>query len=274
MVKILTHNINGIRAILKKDNIIDNKSKKGNTYLNYIKKENPDIICWNELKICNDKYDKEFKEELLPEYSYKCFNLSCEKKGYAGVSILSKIKPISSCINLGDDSTGRYTMMEFDTFILICVYVMNSGNKLKNLDKRHEWNKLFLKKIKKLQKDYKKEIIITGDLNVINRSEDTHNYEKQRNKLAGVSDIEMDDFQNLLRETKLVDTWLGLNKDGIKYSYYTYRFNARKFNHGMRIDYFLMSKKMLKNINSIKIKDNIYGSDHLPIILELKLNIV
>lgn len=272
MVKILTHNINGIRAILKKDTIIDKKSKKDNTYLNYIKKENPDIICWNELKICTDKYNKEFKVELLPEYPYKCVNLSCERKGYAGVSIFSKIEPISSCINLGNESTGRYTMMEFDKFVLICVYVMNAGEGLKNLDKRHEWNQLFLKKIKSLQKKFKtKEIIITGDLNVINRTVDTHNYEKQRNKLAGVSDIEMEDFQNLLKETKLVDSWLELNKDKVQYSYFTYRFNARQYNKGMKIDYFLTSKKMLKNIKNIEIQDNIYGSDHLPIVLELNL---
>ena len=116
-MKILTHNINGIRAILKKDFIINNKKNKNNTYLNYIKKENPDIICWNELKISKDKYDNEFKNVLLTNYLYKCINLSCEKNGYAGVSIFSKIKPISSCINF--ESSGRYTMMEFDKFILI-----------------------------------------------------------------------------------------------------------------------------------------------------------
>lgn len=272
MVKILTHNINGIRAILKKDNIIDNISKKDNTYLNYIKKENPDIICWNELKICNDKYNKEFGE-LLPEYPYKCLNLSTEKKGYAGVSIFSKIKPILSCNNFDDNSSGRYSMMEFDKFVIICIYIMNSGDKLKNLDKRNEWDKLFLDKIKKIQKKYKnKEIIITGDFNVINRTIDTHNYDLHKNKLAGVSEVEMNNFHTLLKETKLVDVWLELNDiTNIQYSYYTYRFQARKYKKGMRIDYFLLNKKSLKKIKNIEIKNDIYGSDHLVLLLEINI---
>jgi len=271
MVKILTHNINGIRAILKKDNIIDNISKKNNTYLNYIKKENPDIICWNELKICKDKYSKEIGDKFLEEYPYKCINLSCEKKGYAGISLFSKIKPISSCIKLDDVSTGRYGMMEFDKFIIVCVYVINSGEKLKNIKAREEWNNIFLKKIKELQKKYKKEIIITGDFNAINRKIDTYNYKQQHNKISGVTDIEMNDFQKLLKETKLVDSWLELYKNKIQYSYFTYKFKSREHNRGMRIDYFLLSKKILKKIKNIDIQDNIYGSDHLVLMLELNI---
>ena len=271
MVKILTHNINGIRAILKKDNIIDNKTNKKNTYLNYIKKENPDIICFNELKICQEKYNKEFIKELLPEYQYKCFNLSCEKRGYSGVSIFSKIEPLSFCTKLEDNSTGRYTIMEFEKFILICVYVINSGEKLKNLDKRALWDKQFIKKIKQLQKDISKEIIITGDMNVINREIDTHDFKSQHNKLAGVSNIEIGGFQKLIRETKLIDAWLELKKPKVQYSYFTHRFNARQHNKGMRIDYFLMNKKLLKKIKNIEIDNNIYGSDHLPIILDIDL---
>lgn len=264
-IKILTWNINGIRSIIKKNNIINNKKSKNNTFFNYIQKEDPDIICLNELKICNDKYDK----NILSEYKYQCINLSCEKKGYAGVSIYSKIKPILSCKKF--ESSGRYSMMEFDKFILICVYVMNSGDKLKNLDKRHIWNNLFLNKIKELQKKYNKEIIITGDLNVINNSKDTYNYKQQRNKISGVSDIEMNDFQNFLKETKLLDTWYILS-DTHKFTYFTYRFKSRIYNKGMRIDYFLTSYNFLKYIKNIEIKDNIYGSDHLPIILNFNIS--
>lgn len=273
MVKILTQNINGIRAILKKENIIDNKESKNNTYLNYLQKENPDIICWNELKICKEQFNKLSNNPIFQSYPYHCINLSNDKKGYAGVSIISKIKPIKTCLDIGDNSSGRYLMMEFSDFILICVYVMNGGEKLKNLEKRNEWDKLFLDKILHIQNKYKKNIIITGDLNVINRKVDTHNYEKQRNKLAGVSDIEMNNFQILLNKTKLVDSWLNFknNKDKIKYTYFTYRFNSRKYNKGMRIDYFLLSKSLLKKIKNIEIKDNIYGSDHLPIILEIDI---
>lgn len=253
-MKILCWNINGIRAILKK-----------NIFINYIKSENPDIVCLNELKICNEKYN-ELEFNL---FEYECINLSCEKKGHSGVAIFSKIKPVTSCNILYNDLSGRYCMMEFEKYILVCVYVMNAGDHLKNLEKRQEWNKLFLLKLKNLQKKFKdKELIVCGDLNVINREVDTHNFEKQKNKIAGVSEIEMRDFQNLLLETKLVDAWLEKNKNKIQYSYFTYRFNARKYNKGMRIDYFLMSKKTLKTIKNIEIKD-ILGSDHLPIILEL-----
>lgn len=271
MVKILTHNINGIRAILRKNNIIDNKNISNNDYINFIKKENPDIICWNELKICDNAYKKEYPDGLLTDmYPYQYFNLSCEKKGYAGVSIISKIKPIEMCKTLDDNSTGRYLKLEFDKFILICVYVLNSGEKLKNLKKRDKWDKMFLKNIRNIQKNTTKEIIITGDLNVINREIDTHNYEKQKNKIAGVSDLEIDNLHNLLTTTKLKDAWLEYKNNNklVKYTYFTYRFNARCHNKGMRIDYFLLSKKIFKNINNIKICDNIYGSDHLPIILK------
>lgn len=267
MVKILTHNINGIRAILKKDNIINNKNTKNNNYINFLKKENPDIVCWNELKISETKYHKEYPDGLLTDiYPYQYFNLSMEKEGYAGVSVMSKIKPIEVCKKLDDNSTGRYLQIEFDNFILICVYVLNSGEKLKNLECRDKWDKMFVKKIKNIQKNSNKEIVITGDLNVINRTVDTHNYEKQRNKIAGVSDLEIRNFHNLLKSTKLKDLWLA-HTDDVVYTYYTYRFNARKHNKGMRIDYFLSSKKIFKNINNIKICNNIYGSDHLPIIL-------
>jgi len=270
-MKILTHNINGIRSILKKDNIVNNINKHTNTYINFIKREDPDIICFNELKISKKDYELEYIINNFEKYNYKCINFSYEKNGYAGVSIFSKIKPLSSCIDIGDTSTGRYVIMEFDKFILVCVYVMNSGQNLKNISKRNDWDKLFLKKIKEIKKKYKKELILTGDFNVINREVDTHSFTKQHNKLAGVSDIEMSNFKKLLSETKLIDSWLELNKNKVKYSYFTYRYNSRKSNNGMRIDYFLISKKLLKNVKRIEMLDNIYGSDHLPILLDIKI---
>jgi exodeoxyribonuclease-3 len=254
-MKIISWNINGLRSILNKKYLY-----------NLITDLNPDILCLGETKLNNSLY---FENNFLDYYVY--YNNSKSKKGYSGTAIYTKIKPLEiiyDCPDLNNDE-GRVITFLFSNFYLVHVYTPNSGQALQRLEYRiNEWDINFNKFIMKLKKI--KPVILCGDLNVAHKEIDLKNPLKNL-RTAGYTIEERDSFNNILNHTKLIDTYRYFNPELIKYSYWSYRFKSREKNIGWRIDYFLVSKKLLKYIIKSDILEDVKGSDHAPILLEIKI---
>ncbi len=252
-MKLISWNVNGIRAVLKKG------------FLDYVKEENPDILCLQETKAHPDQVDK-----CLEEYPYHYWN-SAVKKGYSGTAIFSKIKPATVTYGIGieeHDQEGRIITSEYEHFILINVYTPNSKEELKRLEYRQGWDKLFLAHMKKMEK--KKPVIVCGDLNVAHKEIDIAR-PKENRRNAGFTDEERYGMQQYI-DNNFIDTFREFNTEGGNYTYWNQRFNARKNNTGWRIDYFLLSKSLRAKLKDAFIRMNILGSDHCPvgILLDLK----
>ena len=255
MTSIVGFNVNGIRACLKKG------------FLDFIKSEKPDIFCLNETKI-----NEEFLKEELGEYPFKYYNFA-NKKGYSGVSIFSKIKPINVKYGLFEfdlevaDTEGRVITIEFEKYYLISVYTPNSKNDLSRLDYRQNiWDKNFLKFLNHLKQ--KKEVIVCGDLNVAPNEIDLY-HPKTNRRSAGFTDEERSGFQNYLKNG-FVDSFRYLYPNKIQYTWWSYFMRARDRNVGWRIDHFLVSDNLKSKIQDSIILDKVLGSDHCPIKLILK----
>lgn len=249
----MSWNVNGIRAILKKD------------FVENITSVNPDILCLQETKAHPDQVDK-----MLHDFEYHYWN-TAEKKGYSGTAIFSKVKPISVTygMNLPEhDTEGRIITAEFENFYLITVYTPNSKRELLRLSYRQEWDRLFLEYMKEL--DAKKPVIVCGDLNVAHTEIDlTH--PKTNRRSAGFTDEERAGFDNIVAGG-FVDTFRHFYPEKIQYTWWSYMFNARAKNIGWRIDYFVVSKRFTEKLKDARILDQIMGSDHCPVFLELKNN--
>ncbi len=270
-MKILSWNIVSFRSFIKKDNIIGDKKSKNNIFENFLSKNNFDIVCLQELKLNNNSAD--IFLDFMPSYEYTYLNIPHIKKGYSGVGIMSKIKPVKVSDKLlnsdsENESEGRYMKVEYKEFYLINVYFPNAGEKLKRLKYKDNFNKIFLKKIIKLKS--KKEVIIIGDFNAIQSPIDTYNFKLHHNKLSGVTDLEMG-FLNELIDNGFKNMFREMYPNKIQYSYFSYRWPGRKHNLGLLIDYVLTTNKISKKIKSIKYLDNIYGSDHLCLVVELDI---
>ncbi len=253
-MRIISWNVNGIRAILKKD------FQQSLEALNY------DIVCLQETKA----QDEEVKKALSVFPDLHLYINSAEKKGYSGTAILSKEKPLAVSYGMGKenhDNEGRILCAEYESFFLINVYVPNSGQKLDRLPYRKKWDADFLSYLK--EKEKSKPVIVCGDLNVAHRAIDLKNDKSNYNKTAGYTQIEIDGMDNFLNNG-LVDTFRALYPDEILYSYWSYRFKARERNTGWRIDYFLVSESLFKKVKDSKILKDYLGSDHCPIVLDLK----
>lgn len=253
-MKILSWNVNGIRAAIKKG------------FLSFLDKEDPDILCLQETKINKKSMPKEIESVRTRYFDYWSF---AEKSGYSGTAILTKIKPIDVKYGIGIDkfdSEGRSVTLEFKDFFLISVYFPNSQRELARLDFKMEFDEEFLKYINKLRKS--KPIIFAGDLNVAHNEIDLKN-PKANEKNAGFYIDERKWFDRLL-ENGYVDTFRIFNKEPENYTWWTYRFKAREKNIGWRIDYFIASKEISKRIKDSFILKDIYGSDHCPIGIILK----
>ena len=195
---------------------------------------------------------------------------SAVKKGYSGVAILSKNEPIKVTTGIGvdeHDQEGRVIACEFEDFIMVNVYVPNSGSGLKRLDYRQEWDQAFAKYLKKLRK--KKPIVVTGDFNVAHQAIDLARPKPNYNKTSGYTQAEIDGFDGILK-VGLVDSFRLLYPEEVKYSFWSIRFGARAKNVGWRIDYFLVDKKLEEQIKDATIDNDIMGSDHCPVNLMLK----
>ena len=269
-MKILHFNVNGFRSILKKNYIINNKSFDDNTFVNFIRKRNPDIICLNETKM-NCKVNELFNT-ILPEYCFKYWSHCVSNTSRHGVAVFSKIKPINVTYSPSKDNTnifdGRFIQLEFNSFYLIAVYVPNSGRMLESLDKRTKsWDNIIFKYMNKLK--IKKDIIYTGDLNVVHLEQDTYDFKHHRNKLAGVTDIERFNFQSLLN-SGFINVYRSLYPKKIIYTFFSHLFKSRIHNKGLFLDYFIITPALLKRVKKMKILSNIYGSDHVPIELTIQ----
>ncbi len=252
-MKIISWNINGIRAIVKKDFFED------------ILKLNPDVLCLQETKAQVGEVEEALS--TMDKY-YKYYN-SADRKGYSGTAILSKSKPLSITEDMGipeHDAEGRVLCTEFEHFYLVNVYVPNSGQQLERLDYRKGWDIDFRNYLKNLEKT--KPVIVCGDLNVAHRAIDLKNDKSNYNKTAGYTQIEIDGMDNLIREG-FVDSFRHFHPDEVAYTYWSYRFKSRERNTGWRIDYFLVSYALVEKINKVEILSEYYGSDHCPIQLEL-----
>ncbi|HIP36189.1 MAG TPA: exodeoxyribonuclease III [Crocinitomix sp.] len=258
-MKITTWNINGIRAIINKD------------FEKTITEIESDMICLQETKAQDDQVEK----AIGHIEGYNLYSYSAEKKGYSGTAILSKLKPINvfkgmkHLINstLEIDTEGRVLTAEYEAYFLVNVYVPNAGQGLKRLAYKEQWNKVFLKYLIKLNQT--KPIIVCGDFNVAHQPIDLKNDKSNYNKTAGYTQVEIDGMTNML-SFGLVDIYRELNPDKEEYTYWSYRFKARERNTGWRIDYFLISKELKNKVLDIKILNQYYGSDHCPVVLELK----
>ncbi|PKR82330.1 exodeoxyribonuclease III [Brumimicrobium salinarum] len=253
-MKLVSFNVNGIRAIMKKDFQTD------------MEELNPDILCLQETKAQDDQV----KEALTPFTDYHIIANSAVKKGYSGTAILSKEKPLDVIYDIGveeHDQEGRVIAAEYKDFFVVVVYVPNSGSALKRLDYRTTWDASFLKFLKELEA--KKPVIVCGDFNVAHREIDLARPKANYDKHAGFTQKEIDGMDAFIN-AGFIDTFRYFNPDEVKYSWWSYRGGARSRNVGWRIDYFLVSKTLKDQVKSAEILNDIMGSDHCPVMIELK----
>lgn len=250
-MKLISWNVNGIRACVQKG------------FLDFFNEVDADIFCIQESKL------QEGQINLELEGYHQYWNYA-EKKGYSGTAIFTKKEPISVYYGLGieeHDREGRVITLEFEDFYMITVYTPNSQNGLARLDYRMKWEEDFKNYLKNLEKT--KPVIVCGDLNVAHKEIDLKNPTTNR-KNAGFTDEEREKFTELLN-AGFIDTFRYFYPDakGI-YSWWSYRFNARKNNAGWRIDYFITSESLKDRLESAKIHTEILGSDHCPVELIIK----
>jgi exodeoxyribonuclease-3 len=254
-MKLVSWNVNGIRAILKKD------------FLTSVKDIGPDVLCLQETKAQKAEVEKALAG--LPEYHL--YTNSAVKKGYSSTAILSKKEPLNVTNDMGveeHDQEGRVQCAEYDDFYLVNVYVPNSGQGLKRLDYRQKWDKDFRKYLTDLQE--KKPVIVCGDFNVAHQAIDLKNDKSNYNKTSGYTQVEIDGM-TALQNAGFIDTFRKLHPDKEAYSYWSYRFNARARNTGWRIDYFLVSERLMEKVVRSEILPDYLGSDHCPVELKLDL---
>ena len=232
-MKLVSWNVNGLRAAL------------GKGFLDYVAAEDPDVICLQETKLQPEQavFD-------LPGY-HRYFN-SADKKGYSGTAILTKEDPLSVTYDFGDDMhrhEGRIITAEYPAFYLVCCYTPNSQDGLKRLPYRMQWE---------------------DDLRAYHREIDLKNPKTNRQN-PGFSDQEREKMSVLL-DAGFVDTFRYIHGDVTdRYSWWSYRFHARDKNVGWRIDYFIVSQRLKDKVKAADIRDNIFGSDHCPVYLELEV---
>lgn len=252
-MKIVSWNVNGIRAIAKKD------------FRQSLKEIDADIICIQETKAQDDQV-----KEVLVDYGYHINVNSAEKKGYSGTAILSKDEPLSVQLGMGieeHDNEGRITTAEFVDFYVVSVYVPNSQNALARLDYRMKWEDDFLAFVQNLEKS--KSVVICGDLNVVHKEIDIKNFKGNYDKSPGCTQKEMDKLTTLIK-SGFIDTYRSFYPEEVKYSWWSYRFNSRAKNVGWRLDYVLASEHLMNRVKDSFILNEYHGSDHCPVGIFLK----
>jgi len=226
----------------------------------------PDVLCLQETKA----QDEQVLEALAAIDGFHIYTNSALKKGYSGTAILSKEKPLQVSLDMDieeHDQEGRVITAEFKRFILVTVYTPNSGSELKRLQYRQRWDAAFLAYLQKLEE--KKPLIICGDLNVAHKEIDLARPKANYNKSAGFMQEEIDGIDNLVA-ANFIDSFRYRKPDAVKYSWWSYRAGARAKNIGWRIDYFLLSPVLLDRLKEADILNDIMGSDHCPVLLDLE----
>ncbi|MBE0650775.1 MAG: exodeoxyribonuclease III [Bacteroidales bacterium] len=254
-MRITTWNVNGIRAVMKKD------------FSASVNNINPDILCLQETKAQENEV-----QEALADFinGHELFSNSAERKGYSGTAILANQKPIKVTYGIDIpefDREGRVITAEYKDFYLVTVYTPNGGDGLKRLDFKEQWNVVFQEYLEKLEN--LKPVISCGDFNVAHRPIDLKNPDSNYNKTAGYTQIEIDGMDRLLG-AGFVDVYRHLNPEKVAYTYWSYRFSARARNAGWRIDYFIISPKLIDKVKNIEIHPEVTGSDHCPVSLDIE----
>ena len=250
-MKIVSWNVAGFRAVLKKG------------FEEFFDNINADIFCIQESKVNEDQFN--FSKE-----GYDMYLNPAEKKGYSGTLIYSKIKPISVSYGMGideHDHEGRIITLEFNDFYLVNEYVPNVKRDLSRLDYRMVWEDDFKKYLKKLEES--KPVVVCGDFNVAHTEMDIKNAKANIGN-AGFTYEERGKFSELL-DAGFIDTFRYFHKDEEKYSWWSYIGNCREKNIGWRIDYFITSNSIINKVKGAYIYDDIMGSDHAPIGLDIDL---
>lgn len=251
-MRFISWNVNGLRAVV------------GKNFYESFKELDADIFCIQETKLQEGQIEMD-----LP--GYEMYWNYAEKKGYSGTAVFTRITPINVTYGMGieeHDKEGRLITLEFDKFFFVCCYTPNSQDGLKRLDYRMTWEDDLRKYLILLDK--KKPVVYTGDLNVAHKEIDLKN-PASNHKNAGFTDEERGKMTALL-DSGFTDSFRFKYPDLTeRYSWWSYRFNARSRNAGWRIDYFIVSQSLNDNINDAKIHSDILGSDHCPIELDLEL---
>lgn len=253
-MKLVSWNVNGVRAIMKKD------------FIKSVEALDTDVLCLQETKASSEQ--SKIALELLDGY-HVAANGSKARKGYSGTAILSRKKPISISYDMGvetHDQEGRITTAEFEDFYIVNVYVPNSGNELVRLDYRSQWDLDFKNYLKSLEKT--KPVVVCGDFNVAHQPIDLARPKPNYNKSAGYTQKEIDGFTGFI-DSGFVDTFRHFHPDEVKYTWWSYRAGAREKNVGWRIDYFLVSKSLLPKVKKAFIENDFMGSDHCPLGIEV-----
>ena len=253
-MKIVNYNLNGIRAAMNKSLIL------------WLKNKNPDIICFQEIKAQTDQFDAKEFEDL----GYHCLWFPAERKGYSGVALLSKQKPdkvVIGCDNDAYDSEGRIIRADFGNLTQVSVYIPSGTMGEHRQDFKMKFLDFFLDFIDKLHKE-RPNIIISGDYNICHEAIDIHDPIRNAN-VSGFLPEERMWFTDYL-ETGLVDTWRYLNPGMVKYSWWSYRANARVKNLGWRIDYHIVTEQLKGRLKNAEIWNDAYHSDHCPVFLEIE----
>ena len=251
-MKLVSWNVNGLRSCLTKG------------FLEYVKQEDPDIVCLQETKL-------QPEQAVFELEGYHRYFHSADKKGYSGTAVFTRYEPLAVSYGLDmseHDQEGRIITLEFADFQLVNVYTPNSQRELTRLDYRMQWEDDFLAYLKGLEKE--KPVIFCGDLNVAHCERDLKNPKTNR-KNAGFTDEERAKFSRVL-ESGFIDTFRYFypEQEGI-YSWWSYRFKAREKNAGWRIDYFCVSESLKDRLEDAKIHTEIFGSDHCPVELDICL---
>jgi exodeoxyribonuclease-3 len=253
-MEIVTFNVNGLRAILKKD------------FMNWFKNQNPDILCLQEIKSTKEQV----KGDIVETEDYNAYWNSADKPGYSGVITFSKESPIDIQFGLGIDrfdKEGRLIKTKFPKFTLINVYFPNGKMSDERLKFKLDYYNAFLEFSEDLKKKGE-ELIITGDFNTAHKEIDLAN-PKDNEKYSGFLPIEREWIDKFV-SCGYIDTFRKFHPEGEQYTWWTYRFKARERNIGWRIDYFFVTEGLIDKVQDSIILKDVYGSDHAPILLRLK----
>lgn len=254
-MRMLSWNVNGIRAVV------------GKGFVEAVNALDCDVICLQETKAQDDQV----VAALSALEGYHIYSNSAQRKGYSGTAILSRQEPASVMPHIGidhHDEEGRVLCAEYPDFYLVTVYTPNSGNGLRRLEYRQLWDRDFLAYLKHLEK--KKPVVVCGDLNVAHQEIDLARPKANYNKTAGYTQPEIDGMDNLV-SAQFIDSFRHLHPDTVQYSWWSYRAGARGKNIGWRLDYFLVSGSLKDAISKAEIHDQVTGSDHCPVLLELAM---
>ena len=249
-MKLISWNVNGLRACI------------GKGFLDFAAASGADMLCLQETKL-----QPEQAEFDLPGY-HRFFN-SADKKGYSGTALLTRTEPLQVEYDFGADlhrHEGRLITAEYPNFYLVCCYTPNAQDELKRIDYRMAWEDDLRAYLMEL--DRKKPVVYCGDLNVAHEEIDLKNPKTNRGH-AGFSDQEREKM-TLLLQSGFCDTFRTLYPDTVKYSWWSYRFRAREKNAGWRIDYFIVSERLMHQVADAEILTAVFGSDHCPVSLTLR----